>query len=239
MKLPVLNVPSYEVKLQSVETPVKFRPFLVKEQKILLIASESKDKKEIANSLIDCLSSCVDNALDVRKLPVFDLIYLFLKVRSKSVGEIVDLMYKCDHKNEDGSLCNQEVAFQINLEELQITIPEGHTQLIKLTDTVGVKMRYPTILSSDGYEDISNPIDKIVFLASHIESIYTEDEVYESVDIDVDEMMNFLDSMNTKQLEDLFTFFVKMPTVEYTQNIVCPKCGTSRSVTLNELDSFF
>lgn len=238
MKLPQINVPTHELKLYSIETPIKFRPFLVKEQKLLLMAAESKDRNDIVNAMMSCLEACV-SGVDVRKLPVFDLIFLFLKVRAKSVGEIVDLMYRCEHIDEEEKKCGTEVGFTVNLEELNITVPVGHTQIIKLTDEIGVKMKYPTFEDGEVFDAIVTPIDQILALSSCIESVYTADDVIEVSDLDDGELLNFLDSLTPEQLKSLVAFFDNMPTVLYETTIACPKCGTKRIITLNELESFF
>jgi hypothetical protein len=214
-----------------------FRPFLVKEQKLLLMAAESKERTDIMNAMMDCLDACV-TGVNVRKLPVFDLIYLFLKVRAKSVGEIVDLVYRCEHKDEE-KVCGTEVNFTVNLDELNITVPSGHSQVIKLTDEIGIKMKYPTFENSDQFENISSPVDQILAISECIESVYTPDDVIEVSDLDDGELLNFLDSLTQDQLKMIVSFFESMPTVLYETTITCPKCGTPRKITLNELESFF
>lgn len=243
MKLPQLNAtPKYTVKLQSITDPVEFRTFLVKEQKILLMAAQSKDPDEILGAMFSCIENCTYGKIDVKKLPSFDLIMLFLKIRSKSVGEILELRYTCDHKIEtdDDSvkICGTNVEFTINLEDIGYDLPEGHTNLVSLTDSVGVKLRYPTLESS---KDISkdNPSSYLSLIVDSIESIFTDDQIVESKEVSKQELIDFVDNFDTKQLEEVMKFFSTQPRVHHECEVHCPKCGTSKKLELSDINDFF
>lgn len=230
MALPKLNeVPKYELIIPSSGEKVKFRPYLVKEEKILMMAAESKDSKEMLNAVLDTIEACVQSKLNFEKLTTFDIEYLFIKLRSKSVGEVSNILLpckSCEHHNE----------VSINLEEIQC---KGLTKdkYVKLDDKVTVEMRYPS------YKDI--PLDEnenemgFKVLAASLNAVLTEDERIKIEDESPENVRDFLESMTKEQFEKIAAFLVDMPQVKHTVAFDCEKCSEQNKVELKGLQSFF
>lgn len=228
MKLPVINVPEYEVELKSVGV-VKYRPFLVKEQKVLLMAAQAKDNNGIINALRTCVQSCAPD-VDVSQLPYYDLAYLFLKIRAKSVGEIVRLKYDCS--------CGEEIQFEVNVDEIKI---DGDISLepIQLTDSVGVRMRPPTVDDGAFLLDLSDPNNQLQLVASCIDCVYSDDQVVDASDISMEDKLAFLENLTDKQLARLVAFFEQQPMLIYRNKFKCPSCGKETNVVLKDAVDFF
>jgi hypothetical protein len=231
MALPTISLPSFETKIPSTKKKIKFRPFLVKEEKVLLMALEGKDKREIANAIYDVLDDCIiTKNVDVRKLPTFDIEYLFLMLRSKSVGE--EITFTMSHG--EGIECDHKTEVSVNLNEVQVEgkILDGN---IMLTDTVGIKMHYPTIDAIDNLKEDTDAILSV--LASCIDVVFDDDDVYE--DFTHDEMIEWLGNLNTSQFEKINEFFSNSPKLSHTIKWKCPKCGQDDEVTIEGLYNFF
>ena len=203
MGLPLLNsAPKYEVKIPSSGELVKYRPFLVKEQKVLLIAYESKDKKQIINAMLDCISNCITADINVYNLSTFDADYLFTQIRSKSVGEGVDILLSCEE-------CRADNDIHINLDEIQVEIKKKE-EIIKLTDEISVKMSYPTYaryLESNTIFEAKTSTDLIMeIIISCIDSIMTEEENVNARDESREDLVAFIDSMTQDQFIKLSNF---------------------------------
>ncbi len=242
MKLPRLDTPKYRVKLISIPGEVLYRPFLVKEQKILLMAAQSKDPVEIVDALKECVNSCTFGVVDANKLPSFDLIMMFLKIRSKSVGELLELRYTCDHSTEtDGqvSVCGTEINFSINLEEIDYSLDKEHTPIVQLSETVGLKMRYPTIEDASKYTNLKDASQQLSFIMDSIEYVFSEDQMIERSEISDEELEDFMDQLNVEQLNSLMKFFETQPKVSHAKELVCPSCGTTRMLGLSDIEDFF
>ena len=229
MPLPKLNVPVYETILPSTDKVIKFRPFLVKEEKILLTASEDGSQGAMMNAIKDIVKNCVQEEIDVNKLPMFDLEYLFLKLRSKSVGEETELGFKC--LKED---CDGVTPVKVNIDEIKVNKSEKHTRKILITDEIGVMMSYPSLNTNGVIEE-----DGMKIVKECIEMIFTNDETHERDQIDSKELDDFLESMDTKQFGKIKEFFETMPRLQHDLNFSCVKCGEERKVTLQGIDSFF
>ena len=228
MSLPKLNVSVYEAKLPSTNKVVKFRPFLVKEEKILLTAMEDGGQNTIMNAVKDIITNCVQNKIDVEKLPLFDIEYLFLKLRSKSIGEKTEIKLKCE--------CD-ESAFtevEINMDEIEVFKPKGHNRKIMINDEVGVMMSYP-VISTGGVDEQ----DGMAITKNCIEMIFTGEETHERDSFSEKELDEFIESMDTKQFSKIKEFFDTMPKLQHTVKYKCVKCGEDKEITLQGLDSFF
>ena len=241
--LPKLDVPIYEVKLISNDKIIRFRPFLVKEQKLFLMASESEDGKETINVIRQVLKNCVLDEINVDTLPTFDLEYIFMNMRARSVDEIVDLQYKCNNtvKNEkdEDVRCTGTVGFKFNLLEIQPTKHEGHTNQIKLTETLGVCLKYPTFEMVKKYEDMDENAVLMHVLVDCIDYIFDKEQIYYAKDSTKEELEEFIDSMQQKDLEKFKDFFDKMPEIKKDVEFKCPKCEYQENITIKGMQNFF
>jgi len=233
MTLPVINTPTYELEQPSTKTKVKFRPFLVKEEKILLLALEEGDEKSLANALKQIINNCTFEKMDVELLPLFDLEYMFLRIRAKSVSEIAELKLLCDDDGETYA------DVSIPLEDIDVNFPEGHTNQIKLDDTITMEMRYPTFeLLGQGVDDLD--VEKTFDLIGQcINKVYNGETIHERTDWSQAELKSFLESMTSKQFKDVQEFFETMPKLSYDVKFQNPKTKKDNTLTLEGLQSFF
>ena len=236
MALPKLEVPIYELTVPSTDEKIKYRPFLIKEEKILLIAMESGANEDVIQAVKQIVSECTFNTLKLGNMPMFDVEYIFLQIRSKSVGEVSKLKILC--KDDGETYANVEV----DLTEIEVQVNDDHTNKIELTDEMGVIMRYPTIdsFSTAGISDITadNMLDVIV---ACIDKIYDKkgEEVYDSKDSSKKELMDFVEQMNTTQFQDVQAFFDSMPKLRHEITVVNPKTKVENKVALSGLNDFF
>jgi hypothetical protein len=234
MALPVLNNPTYELVIPSTKKKIKYRPFLVKEEKILLMALESEDETQIASAMKDIISACVQTkGIDVDSLATFDIEYLFLNIRGKSVGERIELLLKCPDDNET------EVSVAINIDDIQVQFPEGHTNQIQITDDLWVEMKYPNLDSFELLEDAENPENTFKLVARSIDKIYNEDDVWDKSTTSEDEFISFVENMNNKQFSNIQKFFETMPTLKHTIKIKNPATKVTSDYTIEGLSNFF
>ena len=236
MALPKLNTPTYELEVPSTDEKLKYRPFLVKEEKILMIAMESKDNAQIVNAVKDIVTSCTFNTLDVANLPMFDVEYIFLQIRAKSVGEISKLKILCP--DDKKTYANAEV----DLTKVEVQVDDNHSNKIELTDNMGMIMTYPTIdsFTDSGIQtiDANNMLDVI---GSCILQIYEDngEKVFQAKDQTKKELTEFIESMNTSQFKQVQAFFDTMPKLKHTIKVKNPKTKKSSDVTLTGLNDFF
>lgn len=241
MALPKLDVPVYETTLPSGKT-ISFRPFLVKEEKILLMAAQSKDEATIIKSIIQILTNCVVDKITVTDLPVFDVEYLFLQLRARSVGEVVDLKYQCNKKDESDNICKTPSEYKINLLDIKPSKYDTTNNVIALTDTVGITLRPPKFslmnrLNGLKEENVTSIIDTII--DDCIESIYDKETVYYAKDTPKEELRQFIDSLNTAQERKIQEYFATLPKITYQLDFRCPKCHHEERVLLEGLSNFF
>ena len=236
MALPKLNTPTYELEVPSTDEKIKYRPFLVKEEKILLMAMESKDNTQIINAVKDIVSSCTFEKLNAATMPMFDMEYIFLNIRAKSVGEISKLKILCpDDKKTYASV-------ELDLTKVEVQVDDEHSNKIELTDDMGIIMTYPTIDSflESGIENIdaSNMLDVI---GTCILQIYEEkgEKVYQAKDQTKKELTEFIESMDSKQFKKLQSFFDTMPKLTHTIKVENPKTKKISDVKLTGLNDFF
>ena len=239
MSLPKLNVPVYETVLPSTEKVIKYRPFLVKEEKVLLTAMEDGKTETIMNAVKQVLKNCIQSKIDLDKLPTFDLEFLFLRLRAKSVGEEVTIGLKpwgCPQNN--GELCDKTTEVKVNLEEVKVIKDEKHTSKIMLDDNVGIKMRYPDISKIDS--DMGDNFETgMKMVKDSIDMIFTSEETHERDTISENELNDFIDSLNTEQFGRIKEFFDTMPQLKHTAKYTCSTCGEEKETTITGLNSFF
>ena len=239
MSLPKLNVPVYETILPSTEKVIKYRPFLVKEEKVLLTAMEDGKNDTIMNAVKEVLKNCIQSKIDLDKLPTFDLEFLFLRLRAKSVGEEVTIGLKpwgCPQNN--GELCDKTTEVKVNLEEVKVIKDEKHTSKIMLDDNVGIKMRYPDISKIDS--DMGDNFETgMKMVKDSIDMIFTSEETHERDTISEKELEEFIDSLNTEQFGKIREFFDTMPQLKHTAKYTCSTCGEEKETTITGLNSFF
>jgi len=233
MALPKLNTPTYELELPSTDEKIKYRPFLVKEQKILLMAQESGEDKQIADAMGQLVSACTFGKIDANISPMFDLEYVFLKIRGKSVGEKVTLNLICPDDKET------TVPFELDLEEVGVQILDEHTNEINISDEVKVLFRYPLLTDMKDMKAESTDIEKVFyFLTSCITSIHYGDEVYQRIDLKDKEIEDFIDQFTGEQFELVTEFFNSMPKLRHIVEITNPKTKVKSEVLLEGLESF-
>ena len=235
MALPVINVPTYSVAVPSTKEKITFRPFLVKEEKILLLALEEGSDDAIARSIKQIIHNCTFEKIDTEKLATFDLEYVFLRIRSKSVGEIAKVQVLCE---DDGETY---VETEISLEEVEVNFPKGHTNDIKLTDDVGVLLSYPDMADLyRGVEEGQTTIDfSLEMIKKSVNHIVEGEIIHERADFSQEELTTFLESLTSEQFTKLQGFFETMPRLSHTVTVTNPNTKKKNKVTLEGLNSFF
>ncbi len=238
MPLPKIATPTYQLELPSTGKTISYRPFLVKEEKLLVIALESQDTKQITNAIKAVIKSCIlTKGIKVEALPTFDIEYLFLNIRGKSVGEDLDVNIICPDDNET------QVSVNINLDDIQVQKTKDHTNQIKLDDNIMMELKYPSLnefIKNNFDPKETNQMDQSFdLIGSCIDKIYTEDEVWVAEDCTKKEVNEFLDSMNSSQFKEIETFFETMPKLSHTIKVTNPKTKVKSDVVLEGLASFF
>ena len=240
MPLPKIATPSYELELPSTGKTIQYRPFLVKEEKLLVIALESQDTKQITNAIKAVIRSCIlTKSVKVEELPTFDIEYLFLNIRGKSVGEDIDVKIICPDDEET------EVSVNINLDDIQIKKSENHSNKISLDKNLMMELKYPSLnefvkSNFDPNDTNRSAMDQSFDLISTcIDKIYNEDEVWVAADCTKKEIKDFLESMNSAQFKQIEKFFETMPKLSHTIKVKNPKTKVESEVVLEGLASFF
>ena len=238
MPLPRISTPTYELELPSTEQSIKYRPFLVKEEKLLVIALESEDTKQITTAIKTVIKNCIlTKDIKVENLPTFDIEFLFLNIRGKSVGEQVDVNIICPDDNETN------VSVSIDLDDIKVLKNEDHTNKIKVDPTIMMEMKYPSLeqfIKNNFDFNNQNAMDQsFELIASCIDKIYTKDEVWSTSDVTKKELTEFLESMNSSQFKDIEKFFETMPKLSHKIQITNPKTKVESEVVLEGLASFF
>ena len=238
MALPKLTSATFNATLPYTEMDIEFRPFLVKEEKALLIAMESEEQSQMISVMRDIINNCVITpGFDIAKIPFFEAEYLFLHLRAKSVGEISKLEYRhTDGINYAGEQCDHITEININLEEVKIDGLENIKTDFDLTDSLKLKLKYPSMLDVTQLEE-GDKVSEIRLLSKAIDYAFDDNEIYEA-DTD-EEKVQFIESMNAKQLENISNFFVNMPRLKHTISYKCKGCGQEDTVVLEGLADFF
>ena len=238
MPLPKIATPTYQLELPSTGKTVTYRPFLVKEEKVLVIALESEDNKQITNAIKAVLKSCVQTrGIKVEQLPTFDIEYLFLNIRGKSVGEELEVNIICPDDGETS------VPVYVSLDEIEIYKEKGHTNKIKLDDNLMMEMKYPSldefIKNNFDFNEENQMDQSFQLIASCIDKIYSEEELWATADCTKKEVNEFLESMNSGQFKEIEKFFETMPKLKHDIKVKNPKTGVESDVVLEGLASFF
>ena len=238
MPLPKIATPTYELELPSSGETIKYRPFLVKEEKLLVIALESEDNKQITNAIKVVLKNCIlTKGIKVETLPTFDIEYLFLNIRGKSVGEEIEVNVTCP---DDGET---QVKTTINLDDIEVQKDDNHTNKLKLDDSIMMELKYPSleqfIKNNFDFDDKSAMDQSFDLIATCIDKIYTEDEVWAAADCTKKEVKEFMESMNSTQFKSIEEFFNTMPKLSHTIKVKNPKTKVESDVVLEGLASFF
>ena len=236
MALPKLTTPTYELEIPSTDEKIKYRPFLVKEEKILMMAMESKSSADITQAVKDIVNECTFNKVNISNMPMFDVEYIFLQIRSKSVGEVSKLKLLCP---DDGKTY---ADVELNLNEVKVQVGDDHTNKIELGDGKGMIMKYPTLESfkESGIRDI-NPSNMLDVIGTCIMQVYEEDgkKTYDSKDQTKKELADFIEQLNTKQFKDVQKFFETMPKLKHEITVKNPKTKKENKITLTGLNDFF
>lgn len=243
MALPKLDVPIFTIDLPLSKQKVRYRPFLVKEEKILLMAMESNDEKTVIESIKQIVNNCCLDEINIDELPVLDLELFFLHLRARSVGEIADLQYKCNNKiktdNEEEKTCNHVVKLQVNVLEIKPEIDKNHTNKIQLSEKLGIVMKYPNFKILENITDGSE-VEKIIKIITNcIDYIYDEENIYYKKDIIQEELMEFIEGMTRDQFEKIQEFFDTIPKIKKDIEFKCGKCGYQEKIAVEGIQNFF
>ena len=238
MPLPKIATPTYELELPSTGETIKYRPFLVKEEKLLVLALESEDTKQITNAIKAVLKACIQTkGIKIETLPTFDIEYLFLNIRGKSVGEEIEVNVICPDDEET------QVPVSINIDDIQIEVTDDHDNKIQLDDSLMMEMKYPSleefIKNNFDFKETNQMDQSFALIASCIDKIYNEEEVWATADFTKKEVNEFLEQMNSSQFKDIENFFETMPKLSHTIKVINPKTKVKSDVVLEGLASFF
>ena len=236
MALPQVSLPTYELEVPSTGKTIKYRPFVVKEEKLLLLALESGDDKQIEDATRTLLKGCIQSRVKLEDLALFDLEYIFLNIRAVSVGEVVEMMLTCD---DDGET---QVRYNLNLTEVQVSKPEGHSNKIMLSDTMGVIMKYPSFeefvkISIIGKNTTSD--DVVEIMARCVDQIFDGEDVYDSSTTSKKEFVEFIENLTNKQFENVQKFFEEAPVLKHAFNFKNPNTGVENTIVIQGLSNFF
>ena len=229
MGLPKLNTPTYELVLPSTEETIKYRPFLVKEQKLLLLAQESENKKEMLDAISQIIENCTFGTINGKESYVFDVEYVFLQIRRKSIGDKITLNVLCE---DDGTT---RVPTEIDLSDIKVEIGENHTNKIQLTDDIQLIMSYPKIYTIDSINS-DNSYDIVV---KCVQQIIEGDKIHEKVDMNDKDLVDFIESMSTDNLNDVLKFFDTMPKIKHQINVINPNTNVENTINMEGIESFF
>ena len=237
MTLPIINTPEYRLNVPSTDEEIRYRPFLVKEEKVLLIAQETGTDKATYDAIRNIIKSCTLDEIDIDKLPLFDMEYIFLNIRAKSVGEVAKLKVKCPDDEET------EVDVEVDLTKINVQMDDSHNARIELTDDIGVLMQYPnfgTVTNQSIETPKGQETEKLFDMISDcMYQIWHGEETYDAMDYSTKERKAFLDSLNHQQFEKLQNFFETMPTLKHDVEVINPKTNVTSTLTLQGLSSFF
>jgi hypothetical protein len=240
MALPKIDTPIYELDLPLSKKHVRFRPFLVKEQKNLLMAMESGDSKSIEQNVKQVLNNCtVTENIDIEKLPVLDVEFYFLNLRARSVGEIVENKYRCDNQ-VDGSACGNIMETSLNLLDIKIEGVKENNDVIQLTDTISIKLKYPEFSVINKLSKLSDVSD-IAFemIAESVEYIFDGEQFYYAKETTTEELVEFIEGLNQQQFAKIEDFFAYLPKLEKKIEMKCSRCGFEHKLDVEGLESFF
>jgi len=232
MALPKLETKTYTLTLPSTGEDIKYRPFLVKEQKILLMANDSKNDTEVADAMSQLISSCTFGKINPKTCPMFDAEYIFLKLRAKSVGEKAEIQVTCPDDKKT------KVNIMINLEDIECNMTENHTNTIEITDTIKIVFNYPLISSFKDMKESNQTESMFNIIYDCIGEIHFDGQIYNKKDMSKDELTEFIDSMTTEQFQDISEFFNSMPKLRYPVEVTNPNTKVKSEIVLEGLQTF-
>jgi DNA-directed RNA polymerase subunit M/transcription elongation factor TFIIS len=237
-------MPIYEVKLISNGKKLKFRPFTVKEEKLFLMANQGEELDNVVDTIKQVINNCVLDEFDIDSLPLFDIEHIFLNIRARSISEIVNLQYKCNNtvaneETKEEKECGNVIKIELNVLEIEPIKQEGHSNKIEITEKMGVVMRYPSFetIKKFNAEDEADSIIKIT--VDCIDYIYDPDSIYYAKDFTEDELVEFVESMQAKDLEKIKFFFDTMPKMKKDVDFKCNKCGYEEKIEIEGIQNFF
>lgn len=236
MALPKVGYPTYELQLPSNGKTIKYRPFIVKEEKVLLLALESEDEKEVKQAVKDLIKNCVLTRIKVEDLPSFDLEYLFMHIRAAAVGEIIKLTVTC---KDDGKT---QVEHQVNINDIHVVKPEGHTNRIMISDTMGIMMKYPSMdrfIETEFLDKSVKTEEVFEFIAESIDQIFDTEEVWDSSTTSKKEMIEWVETLTAMQFEKIQQFYETMPKLQHTFTVRNPNTGEESEYTVEGMQNFF
>ena len=240
MALPKLDVPTYEIELPVSKKKIKYRPFLVKEQRNLLMAIESSESTTIQQNIKDILYNCtLTEGIDVDKLPIIDVEYYFINLRAKSVGEVVESRYRCNNQVEDNE-CGNIMEKDVDLTQIKVQMNEDISAEIQLTANISIKLKYPEfgiVKDSLKYDNINDVTFNMI--AQSIEYIYDGQQFYYANESTIEELIEFVEGLNQEQFNKVEKFFNNLPKLKETLDIKCNKCGFEHKIEVEGLESFF
>lgn len=238
MPLPKIEHPIHEVFLKSLGKSIKFRPFLVKEEKILLVAKESDDSTDIRNAVIQVLQNCCIDDVDIKTLPLFDIEMFFVHLRMKSIGEATKLQFTCENVPEESTeACGHITEYSLDLKTIKYE-DEGVSDIVRITDKIGIKLKYPTMALFNNSTD-DQFLSAIRAVINNIDYIYDESSVYKTSDISEEEILAFLDELTVEQIDQVRKFFSKLPKVVLEDTVLCKKCSFEHNIKADNLYNFF
>jgi hypothetical protein len=239
MALPKIDAPVYELNLPLSKKHIRFRPFLVKEQRNLMMAMESDDKDTIEKNIRQVLHNCtLTENVDIDRLPILDVEYYFIQLRARSVGEVVDNKYRCENVVDDKT-CGNLMDSELNLLDIQVDFPDNQSDTIQLTDKLSIKLKYPefSILTSKNSDNVNDLAFNMII--NSIEYIFDGEQYYYAKESTQEELVEFIESLNQQQFEKIENFFDNLPTLHKTVEMKCGKCGFQHKIEVEGLEGFF
>ena len=235
MTLPKINAPEYSLVVPSTQVEVKYRPFLVKEEKLLLMAQETGDEQALYNAIKNLIQNCCFEKIDTDALPLFDIEYIFLQIRAKSVDEVADVIVICP---DDGET---EVSVKVDLTKVQVQMDKKHNARIQLTDDIGILMSYPNLAAilAEKNDDLSNAEKMFNMISECMYQIWHGEETFDAMDYSIKDKKDFIESLNHEQFEKIQQFFETMPQLKHEEEVTNPKTGVKSKVVLEGMNSFF
>ena len=239
MPIPKIDLPTYKLRLESLEKEITFRPFVVKEEKILLMALESKDYESSLDAIKQIINNCVLEPIDVESLPLFEIEYLFLNLRARSIGVVVSLEFICENTVDQGKKCKNRMGLDVDL--LQVALEhKPNSSTISLTNEIGIKLHYPTFsISKILIEKLKTRDMPIEILKECTDYLYDENQVYKIDEMLEGEYEQFINNLTTEQYKKIKNFFTEMPMLRHQSNVVCKKCAKEHTIRLEGLLDFF
>lgn len=237
MALPVIATPTYELKVPSTDQIIKYRPFLVKEEKALLIAQYTETESTMIASLKSVIEACTFNKVKVEELALFDIEYIFTQIRAKSIGEVISLVYKCAHCDDPKA----KMTINIDITTIEVKKPEGHSKTIPLFGDIGVVMKYPSIETINKFDNLDyNNIESIFEVVCEcVDYIYSGEEIFSSKEQPKADMQEFINNLTQEQFKEVRKFFESMPKLQHAIEFTCPVCKERNTSVLEGLDNFF